>query len=79
MFGDAFLTCANHFRVCKPQKQLVLSGNIYGQHSDCQYFGSNPSNTFHSIQISNNSKGGKSTLKFKKTWLDEVQRRSKGE
>ena len=35
--------------------------------------------TKHSIQISNNSKGGKSTLKFRKTWLDEVQRRSKGE
>ena len=35
--------------------------------------------TNHSIQISNNSRRGKSTLKFKKTWLDEVRRRSKGE
>ena len=35
--------------------------------------------TIHSIPLSKNSKGGKSTLKFKKTWLDEVRRRSKGE
>ena len=35
--------------------------------------------THHSIPNSNNSKGGKSTLNFKKTWLDEVRRRSKGE
>ena len=34
MFGDAFLTCANHFRACKPPKQPVLSGNICGQHSE---------------------------------------------
>ena len=33
-FGYAFWTCAKHFRVFKPQKQLVLFDNIYGQHSE---------------------------------------------
>ena len=30
--GDAFLRCAKHFKVSKPQKQLGLFDNIYGQH-----------------------------------------------
>ena len=34
MFRYAFWTCAKHFRVFKPQKQLVLFDNIYGQHSE---------------------------------------------
>ena len=33
-FGNAFWTCAKHFRVSKPQKLLVLFDNIYGQHSE---------------------------------------------
>ena len=32
--GDAFWRCAKHFKVSKPQKQLVLFDNIYGQHSE---------------------------------------------
>ena len=35
--------------------------------------------TNNSIPISRNSKGEKAKLKFKKTWLDEVRRRSKGD
>ena len=35
--------------------------------------------TNHSIPIFENSKGEKAKSKFKKTWLDEVRRRSKGD
>ena len=34
MSRDAFLSCAKPFRVCKPQKHLVLSSYIYGQHNE---------------------------------------------
>ena len=32
--GDAFWRCAKHFNVSKPQKELVLFDNIYGQHRE---------------------------------------------